>query len=69
MDDHHNMRKDNIDNHTSKKLIICPKMLTTMSYEVVMDDYNDLRKDNIIIHTPKLITYPKKLIIMSYNEL
>ena len=53
MDDHYNLRKDNIDNHTPKKLIICPKMLTTMSYEVVMDDYNDLRKDNIIIHAPK----------------
>ena len=53
MDDHYNLRKDNIDNHTPKKLIICPKMLTTMSYEFVMDDYNDLRKDNIIIHTPK----------------
>ena len=53
MDDHYNLRKNNIDNHTPKKLIICPKMLTTMSYELVMDDYNDLRKDNIIIHTPK----------------
>ena len=41
MDDYYNLRKDNIDNHTPKKLIICPKMLTKMSYEVVKDDYND----------------------------